>query len=124
MSTYISYAVLGLNFEISFSFSYNFFSSLVSSFGTTILTIAVKSPLSPLPSLYPFCGIFSFSPLAIPAGTNIDIVSSIPSKFTLVPSAASDGVKYNDVYKSYPINSNFLLASLCIHHYILFFLVL
>lgn len=78
--------------------------------GTIIFTSATKSPLPPFPSLYPFPAIFIFSPLAIPCGTYTVAVSSIEFKFTLVPKAASAGVKYKFVYISVPFNLNSLLS--------------
>ena len=101
MSYIVHYTFLGskcetllksLNNLVSFSFIF---------FGTIILTSATKSPLPPLPSLYPFCGILITSPLCVPLGTITVTSSSIEEILALVPNAASQGVINKFEYKSY-----------------------
>ena len=104
------YIFLGLKLDIVLNFSNNFFSSLFKFLGTIIFTFAIKSPLPPFPSLYPFPDIFNTSPVSIPSGTYTTVPSSIEYTVVLVPSAASHGVKYKFVYKSFPFSLNFSLS--------------
>ena len=115
---YIFYSklFLGLNLDILLSFSNIPISSSVGFFGTIIFTSAINSPLPPFPSLYPFPGILTFSPLSIPCGICKKIVSPIVSIDTFFPKTASHGAINKFVYMSIPLNSNFL--SFCIFIFI------
>lgn len=104
------YVFLGLKLDIVLNFLNNFFSSGFKLLGTIILTLTIKSPLLPFPSLYPFPETVSVSPVCIPSGTSIWVPSSIEYTVVFVPNAASHGVKYKFVNKLFPTSLNLSLS--------------